>query len=212
MIRILIADDHQMFIDGLKALLDGHDTCKVIGQAVNGMQVLEFLEKEKADLVLMDVNMSEMDGITATRELKKKHPHIKVLMLTMFTSKDYIEKVLKAGADGYILKNTGKDELNTAIETLISGKSYFTPEVTKKIMEGLQGKKTVENDPMLVELTEREKDVLRLIIQGMTTNEIADKLCISFHTVESHRRNLISKLPVKNSAGLVKYAVDHNLV
>lgn len=212
MIRILIADDHQMFIDGLKALLESYKSFTVAGQATNGLQVLEFLENDSVDIVLMDVNMSEMDGITATRELKKKHPHIKVLMLTMFTSKDYIEKVLKAGADGYILKNTGQEELNTAIETLISGKSYFTPEVTARIMQGLQGRKVVENDPMLVELTEREKDVLRLIIQGMTTNEIADKLCISFHTVESHRRNLISKLPVKNSAGLVKYAVDHNLV
>src|SRR6185437_2906273 len=122
------------------------------------------------------------------------------------------EKVLRAGADGYILKNKGKEELQAAIETVMDGRSYFSPEVTERIMDGLQRKKTLETDPMLVELTEREKDVLKLLVQEMTSNEIAEKLCISFHTVETHRKNLISKLPVKNTVGLVKYAIDIGLI
>jgi DNA-binding NarL/FixJ family response regulator len=115
-----------MLIDGIKSLLEGHPTFKVAGQANNGAEVLEFLEGNSADIILMDVNMKEMDGIEATREVKKKYPAVKVLMLTMYNSRDYIEKVLRAGADGYILKNTGKEELYKAIETLMSGKSYFT--------------------------------------------------------------------------------------
>jgi len=212
MVRILIADDHQMLIDGIRVLLEGVEAFKVVGQATNGFEVLDFIEKEPVDLIIMDINMKDMDGVAATREVKKKYPDIKILMLSMFGSKDYIEKVLRAGADGYILKNKGKEELQAAIETVMDGRSYFSPEVTERIMDGLQRKKTLETDPMLVELTEREKDVLKLLVQEMTSNEIAEKLCISFHTVETHRKNLISKLPVKNTVGLVKYAIDIGLI
>lgn len=201
-----------MLIDGIRVLLEGVEAFKVVGQATNGFEVLDFIEKEPVDLIIMDINMKDMDGVAATREVKKKYPDIKILMLSMFGSKDYIEKVLRAGADGYILKNKGKEELQAAIETVMDGRSYFSPEVTERIMDGLQRKKTLETDPMLVELTEREKDVLKLLVQEMTSNEIAEKLCISFHTVETHRKNLISKLPVKNTVGLVKYAIDIGLI
>jgi DNA-binding NarL/FixJ family response regulator len=167
--------------------------------------------KNEPDLILMDVNMAGMDGIEATKQVRKNYPAVKVLMLTMFNTRDYIEKVLKAGAQGYILKNTGKEELNHAIEKVMNGESYFSKEVTERIMEGLQGKKTSAYDPMMVELTEREKDVLKLIAKELTTQEIADQLFISFNTVETHRKNLISKLNVRNIAGLVKYAVQQGL-
>ena len=160
----------------------------------------------------MDINMPEMDGIEATKLVKTKHPLLKILMLTMFSSRDYIEKLLRAGADGYILKNTGKAELQEAIETLMNGESYFSKEVTERIMEGLQKKKNMEKSTYLVELTEREIDVLKLIVQEFTTAEIAEKLFISTHTVETHRKNLISKLNVRNIAGLVKYAMQNGLV
>jgi two-component system nitrate/nitrite response regulator NarL len=212
MIRIMIADDHQMFIDGIKSLLATQKQVKVVAEAHNGHEVLELLEKDQPDLILMDVNMLGMDGIEATRQVRKQYPAIKVLMLTMFNTRDYIEKVLKAGADGYILKNTGKEELSTAIEKVMKGESYFSREVTERIMEGLQKKKTAENDPMMVELTEREKEVLKLIVKELTTQEIADQLFISFNTVETHRKNLISKLQVRNIAGLVKYAIQQGLV
>jgi DNA-binding NarL/FixJ family response regulator len=212
MIKIIIADDHQMFIDGIKSLLKLDKKMTIVGEANNGQVVLDILEKTKTDIILMDVNMLVMDGIEATKQVRQKYPDVKILMLTMFNTRDYIEKVLRAGAHGYILKNTGKEELHEAIETVIRGESYFSKEVTERIMEGLQKKKATENNPMMVELTEREKDVLKLISEELTTQEIADKLFISHHTVETHRKNLISKLNVRNTAGLVKYAVHQGLV
>ncbi|MCC6685030.1 MAG: response regulator transcription factor [Bacteroidia bacterium] len=211
MIKIAIADDHQMFIDGIKSLLKGNKNMLVSVEANNGVQLLSLLKEQQTEVILMDVNMPVMDGIETTKQVKKKFPEIKVIMLTMFGTRDYIEKLLRAGANGYILKNTGKEELTTAIEKVMQGESYFSKEVTERIMEGLQGKKT-ETNPMMVELTEREKDVLRLIAQELTSHEIAEKLFISFHTVETHRKNLISKLQVKNIAGLVKYAVQNGLL
>ena len=210
MIKVAIADDHQMFIDGIKSLIKGNKTIQVVAEANNGEALLETLTKTPVNLILMDVNMPVMDGIETTKKVKELFPDIKVIMLTMFGTRDYIEKLLRAGANGYILKNTGKEELTTAIEKVMQGESYFSKEVTERIMEGLQGKKN-ETNPMMVELTEREKDVLRLIAQELTSREIADKLFISFHTVETHRKNLISKLQVKNIAGLVKYAVQNGL-
>lgn len=210
MIHIAIADDHQMFIDGIKSLLKGNKNIHIATEANNGETLLQQMANTPVNLILMDVNMPVMDGIEATKQVKQKYPDTRVIMLTMFSSKDYIEKLLRAGANGYILKNTGKEELTTAIERVMQGESYFSKEVTERIMEGLQGKKA-ENNPHMVELTEREKDVLRLIAQELTSHEIADKLFISFHTVETHRKNLISKLQVKNIAGLVKYAVQNGL-
>lgn len=210
MIKIAIADDHQMFIDGLQSLLKGNKNMSITCTANNGDTLIQALEQSPVDVILMDVNMPVMDGIETTKQVKQKYPDTRVIMLTMFSSKDYIEKLLRAGANGYILKNTGKEELTTAIERVMQGESYFSKEVTERIMEGLQGKKK-ENNLHMVELTEREKDVLRLIVQELTSHEIADKLFISFHTVETHRKNLISKLQVKNIAGLVKYAVQNGL-
>ncbi len=212
MIRLIITDDHQIFVDGLNELLKGMDDIEVVGEATNGRQLLELLSSVPTDLVLLDVNMPEMDGIEATREIVKQHPDVRVLMLTMFDSQDYIQKLLRAGAHGYVLKNTGKEELHLAIQTLMKGESYFSKEVTASIMEGLQKKKARANDYRLVELTEREKEVLVLIASEMTTREIADKLCVSHHTVETHRKNLISKLNVRNVTGLVKYAVQQGWV
>ena len=211
MIKIMIADDHQMFIDGIKLLLKSRKDFLVVGESQNGVELLNALNKQEADLILMDVNMPEMNGEEATKLVKKQFPKTKVLMLTMFSSRDYIEKLLRAGADGYILKNTGKEELTQAIDTLISGKSFYSQEVTMRIMEGLQQKKEAENNPHFVELTLREKDVLKLIVKELTSHEIADELYISFHTVETHRKNLISKLQVKNIAGLVKFALQNGL-
>jgi len=212
MIKILIADDHQMFIDGLKSILSQQEQCEIIAEANNGLEVLEQLKMHAIDVVLMDVNMPEMDGIEATKKVRELHPEVKILMLTMFNTRDYIEKLLKAGAHGYILKNTGKDELIEAIEKVNSGESFFSEEVKLKIMEGLQQKKNLEKDMFNIELTEREKQVLTLIVKEYTTNEIAEELFISPHTVETYRKNLTSKLPVKNIAGLVRYAIQMGLV
>ncbi len=212
MIKIIIADDHQLFIDGIKSILKSIRNMEIIGEVNNGNLLLELLEQQQCDVILMDINMPEMNGIDATKIIKSKFPGIRILMLTMYSSRDYIEKLLRVGADGYILKNTGKEELQEAIETVYKGESFFSKEVTERIMEGLQKKKTAEKNAYVVELTEREIDVLKLIVQEFTTTEIAEKLFISTHTVETHRKNLISKLNVRNIAGLVKYAMQHGLV
>lgn len=212
MIKIIIADDHQLFIEGVHSLINSMKEIEIIKEVNDGRALIEELEHTKCDLILMDINMPIIDGIEATKQIKKTHPDIKILMLTMFSSKDYIEKLLRAGADGYLLKNTDAIELKDAIETLIRGESYFSKEVTERIMEGLQKKKHDEKTKFTIELTEREIDVLKLIVQEFTTAEIADKLFISTHTVETHRKNLISKLNVRNIAGLVRYAMEHGLV
>ncbi len=212
MIKIIIADDHQMFIDGIKSIVKTMKNMNIVGEATNGLQLLDILKTQEVDIILMDVNMPILDGIETTKQVRQLYPEIKIAMLTMFNTREYIEKLLRAGAHGYILKNTGKEELQEAIEKIISGESYFSKEVTERIMEGLQKKKHAENHSLIVELTEREKDVLKLIAQEFTTHEIADKLFISFHTVETHRKNLIGKLNVKNIAGLVKYAIQQGLV
>lgn len=211
MIRILIADDHHMFLDGLKSLLKPIQRFSVVGEADNGQEVLNFLEKNEVDVVLLDMNMPIMDGLKTLKIIKEKHTSVKVIMLTMFDTREYIEKLLKAGADGYILKNTGKSELTLGIETVMKGESFFSKEVTERIMEGLQGKKVEHNSNVPIELTDREKEVLLLIVKEFTTIEIGEKLFISPNTVETHRKNLISKLNVRNLAGLVKYAIQSGL-
>lgn len=209
MIKIIIADDHQLFIDGVKSLIESMDNMQIVAEVGNGLELLSTLTKTPCDIILMDINMPEMDGIQATKKVLEAYPNIKVLMLTMFSTKEYIEKLLRAGAHGYLLKNTNKVELEEAIHTIISNKPYFSKEVTERIMESLQKKKKLEKNSLLVELTEREIEVLKLIAQELTTGEIAEKLFISHHTVETHRKNLISKLNVRNIAGLVKYAVQN---
>lgn len=210
MIHLIIADDHQMFIDGIKSLLEHQPNILIIGEAQNGREVLELLAKKKADIILMDINMPELNGVDATKQIHKQYPGVKVLMLTMHNTKEYISQMISAGASGYILKNTGKEELIAAIEAIYRGENYYSKEVTLRIMESMKPKREQQyvGD---VELTEREKDVLKLIVQELTNAEIAEKLFISHHTVETHRKNLISKLNVKNTAGLVKYAIQNNL-
>lgn len=210
MIKILIADDHQMFIDGIRSLLSSNGDYVITGEAHNGLEVLDNVAKMEPDIVLLDVNMPVMDGLTVLKVLKEKHTGVKVIMLTMFDTKDYVQRLLKAGADGYILKNTGKAELDLGIETVMKGQSFFSHEVTRLVMEDLQGKKAKSNT-VKVELTQRETEVLKLIVKEHTTQEIADTLFISANTVETHRKNLISKLGVRNLAGLVKYALQNGL-
>jgi len=208
----MIADDHQMFVDGVKAILSQIENLEVIGEANDGEALLKLIAVNPPDVVLMDMNMPALNGLETTKIIVERYPSVKVIMLTMHDSSDYIQRLIKAGANGYVLKNTGKEELKLAIETVHAGDSYYSKEVTQRIMDAMNRKKEVQTNVMNVELTEREMDVLKLIAAEMTTNEIADKLCISSHTVETHRKNLISKLQVRNSMGLVKYAMQMGYV
>ena len=210
MIKVLIADDHQMFIDGLRSLLeDASDIC-VVGGVRNGLEVLECCEQHDVDIVIMDINMPEMDGIQATRELLKKHRSVKILGLSMYNDREYIADILRAGASGYILKNTGKESLLNAIYSLQAGSNYLGDEVSKTLLNGFMKSPSVSQ--MIEKLSGREKEVLECIATGSTTHEIAEQLFISKNTVETHRKNLLYKLKARNTAELVNNAYKQRLI
>jgi DNA-binding NarL/FixJ family response regulator len=210
MIKLIIADDHQMFIDGVKALLAAEPDISVVAEALNGAALLSLLKEVSADIILLDVNMPEMDGIEATRQIRLLYPEIRIIMLTMYNNEEFIFSLMNAGASGYMLKNTGRKELLEAIQTVYNGKLFYSKEVADTILQSIP-KKPEQQKLESAQLTEREKEVLKLIAQEFTTQEIADKLFISPNTVETHRKNLMSKLNARNIAGLVKFALQTGL-
>lgn len=205
MINLLIADDHQVVIDGLRSLLSLEADFNVVGEALNGKMVLEALKDQKVDVVLLDINMPVMDGIETAKFMRVHYPDVKILILTMYNKPEFIRNILEAGASGYVLKNAGKEELIDAIRKVEKGEEYFSISVTKTMMESFRS----GSDSNKVELTKRERGVLTLIAEGDKTSEIAEKLLISTHTVDTHRYNLLSKLNIKNTAGLVRYAIKN---
>lgn len=210
MTRILIADDHQMFIDGLKSMLDEIEGVEVVGEARNGQEAVEICEREKADVVIMDISMPVMDGIEATRAIVKNRPGTKILGLSMYNDRNYIADILKSGASGYILKNTGRDELINALNSLQTGSTYLGKEVSNTLLHSFMKK---DHQPQLSEkLSEREQQVLECIAAGLTTQDTANKLFISKNTVETHRKNLLYKLSAKNTAELITNAYKKRLI
>lgn len=205
MINLLIADDHQVVIDGLRSLLSLEADFNVVGEALNGKMVLEGLKDQKVDVVLLDINMPVMDGIETAKFMREHYPDVKILILTMYNKPEFIRNILEAGASGYMLKNAGKEELIDAIRKVERGEDYFSISVTKTMMESFKS----GSDSNKVVLTKRERGVLTLIAEGDKTSEIAEKLLISTHTVDTHRYNLLSKLNIKNTAGLVRYAIKN---
>jgi DNA-binding NarL/FixJ family response regulator len=214
-IKILIADDHQMFIDGIAASLKDNEFINIISTANNGAQAIRQLEKELVDVVLLDINMPEMNGIEAAKIIVKNHPLVRIIALSMYLEKEFIEELIHIGVSGYILKNTTMGELEQAIISVSSGKKYFSNDVALKMLDAQTNNEyagKIDSEPTSqVGLTEREVEVLKLITKEFTTPEIAKKLFISVYTVETHRKNLIRKLNVKNIAGLVKYAIQNGI-
>jgi DNA-binding NarL/FixJ family response regulator len=211
MIRILIADDHKIFREGLVALLDGEPELQVVGEAKHAQEVMEQLAQQPVEVILMDVDMGDSNGIDTTRQVKAAYPQVNVLALTMHAEHDYIVRMLDAGATGYILKNTGLDEMVMAIRAVSSGGTYYSQQVSASLVEHLTKPKKQQASKG-VPLTPRELEVLKLIAEEYANPEIAEKLFISVRTVDTHRRNLIEKLGVKNTAGLVKYALRHGII
>ncbi len=205
MIHISIADDHQLFRQGIKSILNTIDNFKVIHEAQDGNKLLEHMETEQPDVILMDINMPELDGIECARIIKKKNSKIKIIMLSMHADHETIQNAISSGIDGYLPKDTGKEELEHAIKTVFSGERYFNDSITGTIMNGLIS----PNITQPIRLTPREKDVLKLICEEYTTQEIANQLFIAFNTVETHRKNLLHKTGSKNSLGLLKFALDN---
>ena len=208
--KVLLVDDHELVRNGIASLLNSVDNLEVVALASNGHEAISVLETEEVDILLSDINMPKMDGINLAKMVHENYPKVKMLALSAHFEEVYIVKMLKAGVMGYLLKNTSEGELTEALETVMSGESYISPEVSKIMMSKYMEKQNLRSnlpsnfDPGL---SDREIEVLKLIAEEFTNKEIAEKLFISPRTVDSHRRKLLEKLACKNTAGLVKYAV-----
>jgi len=204
-IKIIIADDHSIIRDGLKAMLEKNDFCRIVGEAANGEELLELLKTTTCDVVCTDISMPVMDGVEATKQIVKNFPKVKVMCLSMHEEAGFIKKMMEAGAVGYVFKDSSKDELKEAIQAVESGKKYFNQKLFDILLNMESGGKEISV------LSSREKEILKLIAEEYTNPEIAEKLFLSVRTVDTHRQNLIQKLDVKNTAGLVKYAIKSGL-
>ncbi len=212
MIKVLLVDDHKIVRDGIRARLDSDMRFLILDEASDGQEALDKLESSRIDIVIMDINMDGMDGITATEKISTDFPHIKVLALTMLSENQHIKQMLKAGAAGYLLKNCEEEELKNAIVTIHEGGTYYSPEVTKVIMNSLANTKVKPTRTTLqIPLTSREKEVLHLILKEYSNKEIAEELFISVRTVDAHKRNLLEKTHSKNIAGLVLFAINNQV-
>lgn len=212
-IRLVIADDHKMFREGLSELLSKEKDIVVVGEAGGSAELMEVLARQVTDVILMDITMGADNGIVLTKEVKESKPGVKVLALSMHDDKSYIVKMLEVGASGYILKNAGKEEMLNAIHTVANGNTYFSSQVSAKLLEHLTNPQAAQKKkPQGIPLTDREIEVLKLIADEYSNPEIAAKLFISIRTVDTHRRNLLDKLGAKNTAGLVKYAIQKGLL
>lgn len=210
--HILIVDDHQIVLDGLRSLLEAYKDIDIIEEASSGDDALKKVYEGNIDIVLLDINLPDKNGFEVCKEIKNYNKNVKVIALTMHGDAGYLSKMLKMGIDGYLLKNAGREEIITAITTVTEGSQYFSKEVINNMLlekAQVQKKKTPD---FIQKLTRREKEVLQLIVEEFTTDEIAEKLFISSTTVISHRQSLLRKLNAKNTAGLVKAAYEFNLL
>jgi DNA-binding NarL/FixJ family response regulator len=213
MIKIIIADDHPIVRDGLRSALDSIENFSVIGVAVNGVEALNLIKNEQPDLLLTDISMPEMNGIDLTREVAKKYPEVKIIILSMHENDAYINNALQAGAHGYLLKDSEKAELNSAIERVVAGEKYFSKSVSQILVNGLYNKPGENEDQQdITGISKRELEVLEMIALGLSNKEIAGKLFLSIRTVDAHRYNIMQKLKVKNTAEMIKTAVKMKLI
>ena len=212
-LKIVLAEDHTILREGLRALLSADPGFEIIGEAQNGREAVRCVERLEPDLLLMDLSMPRMSGMDAIREIKNRYPDIKIIALTVHKTEEYLLTTLKAGADGYVLKDATHEELFMAIKNVMSGKSYLSPGVSEKVIEGyLEGRESNRSLSPWETLSQREREVLKLIAEGFKNKEIAEDLCISLKTVEKHRANLMKKLDLHNAAALTVYAVQKGLV
>jgi two-component system response regulator NreC len=211
-LRLLIADDHAVLREGLKLLLDGHEGLEVVAVAVDGEEALSKAQALRPDLVLLDVAMPNMDGLAAARRIKEAVPETKVIILTVHDKEDYVFQALKAGASGYLLKESGSAEILAAIRAVAAGEYYLSPRISRTLIEDLlraEGRRPREGAEIL---SAREREVLRLIAEGTNNREIASSLCLSPKTVENHRANIMRKLGVHNRVALIKTALKLGLI
>ncbi len=212
-IKVFLAEDHTIVRKGIRSLLDGQPDIEVVGEAANGREAVEQVQKLQPDIVLMDITMPELNGLEATVRIKKEQPHIKVLVLTMYTNEEYIHQLLQAGASGYLDKHTAPNELLLAIQAVHRGDPFLSPSISKTIIEEyLRQSEETELDDNYHKLSSREREVLQLLAEGYSYKDVAEKLQISVKTVGVHRVNIMEKLNISNSAELVKYAIRKGII
>lgn len=207
-IKIILVDDHQMFRDGVKSVLCDEKNIDVIGEVGSGNDLFGLLKSKKPDLIITDISMPDTSGLEIAKYVSENYPDIKILILSMHSNEEFITKALNIGANGYLPKDTSMAELLEAIHTIYKGENYFNKEISDTILKSLRNKPHENNGKSL---TNREKEIIKLVVDGLTNKEIADKLCISVRTVDSHKNNIMQKLNLKSSIELVKYAIKNNL-
>ena len=205
MIRTIVVDDHRILRDGIKALLKEMEGIELVAEASNGVELIGLLNECNVDLILMDINMPQMDGIEASRQALRICPKVKIIILSMHDDIKYYDSIVQLGVNGFLLKESNYDELEKAIKSVFEGKPYFSQELLMKLLSS-------KNDKSSIAITPREKDVLELICKGLSTAEIANQLFLSVSTIEKHRAELLDKTSSPNSTGLAVYAIKNNLV
>lgn len=210
--KLMLADDHGVLLSGIKLLLSKVEDWEIIGTVSSGEEALEKVGIWSPDLILMDISMPGMGGIEATKQIKEKYPHVKVLMLTMFSEEDYLKKAIKAGASGYVLKKAVDTELISAVKTVLQGETYIYPTLSSFLLKGFFDEDKETSDPNRSPLSNREKEVLKYVALGFTYQEIADQLFLSVKTIETHKARIAEKLNIKKRSELVRYAVAQGLI
>ena len=210
-LRVLLADDHTLVRAGLRSLLQQMENVEVVAEAEDGRQVLAAVAEHRPDVVLMDISMSGMNGLEATLQLKRDRPEVRVIILSMHATEEYVLQALRAGASGYLLKDSAPLELALALQAVARGESYLSPPVSRQVVESYVQRTGREAQP-LAALTPRQREILQLIAEGNSTKEIASRLALSVKTVETHRSQLMERLSIRGVAGLVRYAIRHGLV
>jgi DNA-binding NarL/FixJ family response regulator len=211
--RIVIAEDHKILREGLKALVKSSEDFEIVGEAGDGIEAIRAVEKHHPDLLLLDLSMPRMSGISVIKDIKGRYPETKILALTIHESEDYILESFHSGLDGYCLKDASQSELLIAINRVLEGKTYLSPGISEKVLVGfLEEKKALKCGTSWDSVTQREREVLKLVGEGYKNKEIADYLCISVKTVEKHRSNIMRKLDVHTSSGLTAVAIEKGLV
>ena len=211
MIRVFIIDDHKMFIDGVSLLLENNQDIALVGYATGVKEAISQLDEDAIDVLLLDINMPDINGVEACKIFTKSYPNIKTIAITMHKESSLIKLMLENGAKGYILKNAGQEELVEAIRSVYKGNLFLDNTVNTIVINSMANQQRKKNTSPFPTLTRREKEIINLILHEYTTQEIADKLFISFGTVETHRRNMMIKLGARNTAGLVRIALEYEL-
>ena len=211
--KVVIVEDHKLFREGLKSLLSEKDDLVVVGEAGDGIEAIRAVKKYRPDLLLLDLSMPKMNGISVMKEIKSQFPEIKIMALTIHESDQYVLEAFEAGADGYCLKDAGRNELMVAVDSVVQGKRYISPSISENVLEGyMSGRKKLKSKTTWDTITQREREVLKLLGEGYQNKEISDMLHISVKTVEKHRANIMNKLDLHNAAALTAFAIEHGLV